>query len=455
MNFFEIAQQIDSTINDIVWGPFMLILLVGTGVFFTFRTNFFQVTKIKLWWAATVGQLISKEPKEKAEDGNITPFQAVTTALASTVGTGNIVGVATAIFSGGPGAVFWMWVSGFFGMMTKYAEIVLAVKYRETDEDGVHHGGPMYYIEKGLQMKWLAVIFAVFGTLATFGIGNMTQSNAIANALNQSFNIPLVASGIGVAALVAIVIIGGIRRIGAVTEKLVPFMAIFYFVGGVVILFLNANRLPAAFGTIMAGTFSMQSVGGGIMGYAIMRAIRFGIARGVFSNEAGLGSAPIAHAASRDKDPVRQGLWGIFEVFVDTMVICTITALVVVTSGLYTGGVSGVRLVMDSFTQSFGTLGGRFVSIAVLFFAGSTILGWSYYGQQCLRYLTGGNNKILFAYKAFFSFLTIIGAVGGLTFVWDIADTLNGLMAIPNLIALLLLSKVVLQLTKEYLAKVK
>ena len=453
MSFFEIVQKVNDLINGIVWGPYMLVFLVGTGIFFTICLKVFQVAKINIWWTSTFGKLFSRKPKEKVDDANISPFQAVSTALASTVGTGNIAGVATAIFAGGPGAVFWMWVSGFFGMMTKYSEVVLAVKYRETDEKGAHHGGPMYYIQNGLNMKWLAVIFAIFGTLATFGIGNMTQANAVANSLKTSFGIPLLASGIAIALIVALVIIGGIKRIASVAEKLVPFMAVFYFIGGIIILGLNVSKLPTAFGAIFNNAFSFQSVGGGIMGYAIMRAMRYGIARGVFSNEAGLGSAPIAHAASRTKDPVEQGLWGIFEVFVDTIIICSITALVILTSGLYQGEVSGAPLVMASFSQSFGSFGGIFVSIAVLCFAGSTILGWSYYGQQCLGYLTGKNKTWDLVYKIFFSLLTIVGALGGLKFVWDLADTLNGLMAIPNIIALLLLSKVVFSLTKEYLAR--
>jgi len=455
MSFFEIVQQANDVINGFVWGPYMLVLIVGTGVYLTFRSNVFQVTKIKTWWKETFGQLTAGKPKEKLKDGNISPFEAVSTALASTVGTGNIVGVATAIYLGGPGAVFWMWVSGFFGMMTKYAEIVLAVKYREVDANGTHHGGPMYYIEKGLKIKWLAVIFAVFGTLATFGIGNMTQANAVASSVNQSFGVPVYITGIVLAILLALVIIGGIKRIAAVAVKLVPFMAVFYFIGGIIILILNAGALPGAFGAIFANAFSMESLGGGIMGYAIMRAMRYGIARGVFSNEAGLGSAPIAHAASRETDPVKQGLWGVFEVFVDTGIICTITALVILSAGLYRGDVSGAPLVMASFVNSFGEIGGIFVTIAIICFAGSTILGWSYYGQQCLRYLTGGNKIVDISYKFIFSCLTIVGAMGGLTFVWDLADTLNGLMAIPNLIALLLLSKVVFELTKEYLSREK
>ena len=462
----DFLESINNQINSIVWGPYMLVLLVGTGIFFTILSKCLQVSKIKLWCSATFGKLFSKKGRDGDKDVNITPFQAVTTAMASTVGTGNIVGVATAIFSGGPGALFWMWVSGFFGMMTKYAEIVLAMKYRETDEKGMHHGGPMYYIEKGLKMKWLAIVFAAFGTLATFGIGNMTQANAIAGSLFDSFKIPYIVTGIVIAAICALVIIGGIKRIATVTEKLVPFMSIFYVLGGIIILCMNAGRLPGTFATIFSNAFSIQSVGGGILGFTIMKAMRYGVARGVFSNEAGLGSAPIAHAASSKKDPVEQGLWGIFEVFVDTIIICSITGLVIISSGLYSGEISGITLTLASFSQTFGTVGGYFVSIAILCFAGSTILGWSYYGQQCLRYLTKDNNNADMVYKIVFCCLTIVGATGGftsvwkaadtlrgLTFVWDLADTLNGLMAIPNLLALLLLYKTVMTLTKEYLAK--
>jgi AGCS family alanine or glycine:cation symporter len=449
-----LIQSVNSFINGLVWGPPMLILLVGTGIFLTVSLKFLQVSRIGLWWKHTFGGLFSR--KSRSSDGsNITPFQAVSTAMASTVGTGNIVGVATAVTLGGPGAVFWMWVSGFFGMVTKYSEVVLALKYREKDDNGQYHGGPMYYIQNGLGAKWLAVVFAAFGALATFGIGNMTQANAIAGSLNQTFGIPAIATGIALAAFCAIVIIGGIKRIASVTEKLVPFMAAFYLIGGIIILFMYADALPSAFVLILTEAFSFESLGGGIMGYAIMRGMRYGVARGVFSNEAGLGSAPIAHAASSAKEPVEQGLWGIFEVFVDTILICTLSGLVIITSGLYNGGLEGEALVLASFNLAFGSIGGIFVSIAIFCFAFSTILGWSYYGQQCLGYLTKNNKAVDLCYKALFSALCIVGAVGGLTLVWDIADTLNGLMAIPNLIALLLLHKVITTATKEYLKKKK
>ncbi|MCL2006496.1 MAG: sodium:alanine symporter family protein [Treponema sp.] len=453
MGFLDQIMEWNDALNSLVWGPPMLFLIVGSGIFLTLILKFIQVSRFKIWWKETFGQIIKKQ--DKVDDHNISPFQALTTAMASTVGTGNIAGVATAIFLGGPGAIFWMWVSGFFGMATKYAEIVLALKFRIQDEKGAYHGGPMYYIEKGLKMKWLAVIFAFFGAIAAFGIGNLVQANAVAGALNRSFGIPNIATGIVLAALVGIVIIGGIKRIANVTEKLVPFMAVFYIIGGLIILIMNITRIPAVFGLIFSNAFSFQSVGGGIMGYAIMRAMRFGIARGVFSNEAGLGSAPIAHAASRNQSPVTQGFYGIFEVFVDTLIICNITALVILVSGLYTGNVSGIILVQDSFSNSFGAFGGVFVAIAILSFAGSTILGWSYYGMQCLGYLTKKNPGVELGYKILFSLLVIVGAIGGLTWVWDVADTLNGLMAIPNLIALVLLSKVVIEATKQYFADKK
>ena len=464
---YDTIVNLNDWLNSIVWGPPMLFLVVGTGIFLTIMVKFFQVSKIKLWWKATFGFVFSGKIREKSAGTNITPFQAVATALASTVGTGNIVGVATAIVRGGPGAVFWMWVSAFFGMVTKYAEVLLAVKYREVDAGGTHHGGPMYYIEKGLKMKWLAVIFAIFATFATFGIGNMTQANSIASSMASSFGIPVIATGIVIAILTGLVILGGIKRIAQVTEKMVPFMAVFYVIGSVIILIVNIGRLPAAFGMIFANAFNFNSLEGGIMGYIIMKAMRFGVARGVFSNEAGMGSAPIAHAASSESDPVKQGLWGIFEVFVDTIIICSLTGLVILTSGVssftasagatnFVGGLfSGADLTMTAFSATFGQAGGIFVTLGILLFALSTILGWSYYGQQSLGYLTNNNKVWDWIYKFIFTVLTIVGAVGGLTLIWDIADTLNGLMAIPNLIAVLLLCKVVFDLTKEYIAKNK
>ena len=452
----EFITSVNSFLNDIVWGPYMLVLLVGTGIFVSIRLKLFQVTRIGVWCKGTFGSL-NKRYKSGA---NITPFQAVTTALASTVGTGNIVGVATAIVAGGPGAVFWMWVSAFFGMMTKFAEIVLAVKFREVDKDGVHYGGPMYYIEKGLKCKWLAVVFAVLGALACFGIGNMTQVNSIATTVQETFGVAPIIVGIVVAAIVFLVVIGGIKRIAKVTEKLVPFMAVFYFIGGIVVIIMNAGKLGAAFNEIFAGAFSLQSVGGGLMGYVIAQAMRYGFARGVFSNEAGLGSAPIAHAASSTNEPVKQGLWGIFEVFVDTIIICTITALTILVSGAYTGaeGLNGAALTLAAFEQALpgvAQISGYFVTIAMICFALSTILGWAYYGERCIGYIFKGNKIADLAYKILFVGLVVVGAVGGLTLIWDIADTLNGMMAIPNLIAVIALNGVVVAATKDYLDRRK
>ncbi len=453
----EFITSVNDFLNGIVWGPYMLVLLVGTGVFVSIRLKLFQVTRIGTWWKGTFGSL-NKRYKSGA---NITPFQAVTTALASTVGTGNIVGVATAIVAGGPGAVFWMWVSAFFGMMTKFAEIVLAVKFREVDKDGVHYGGPMYYIEKGLKCKWLAVVFAVLGALACFGIGNMTQVNSIATTIQETFGVAPLIVGIVVAAIVFLVVIGGIKRIAKVTEKLVPFMAVFYFIGGIVVIIMNAGKLGGAFGQIFDGAFSLQSVGGGMMGYVIAQAMRFGFARGVFSNEAGLGSAPIAHAASSTKEPVKQGLWGIFEVFVDTIVICTITALTILVSGAYTGsgGLDGAALTLAAFEGALGpvvgTFSGYFVTVAMICFALSTILGWAYYGERCIGYIFKGNKIADIAYKILFVGLVVVGSIGGLQLVWSIADTLNGMMAIPNLIAVIALNGVVVAATKDYLTRRK
>lgn len=459
--FMEWVTKINGAINAFAWGPVMLLLLVGTGVYLSIRTGFVQVGKFGFMMKNTVGSLFKKG--EKKEHGkNLSPFQAVTTALAGTVGTGNIAGVTGAIFAGGPGAVFWMWVSAFFGMCTKYAEITLAVKYRRVDAEGVNYGGAMYYIENGLgkHFKFLAVIFALFGGLASFGIGNIAQSSEIAGAMEGLFGIKPLTTGIILAALVAIVIIGGVKRIGQVTSYLVPFMAIFYVIAGIAVIAIKITELPSVLYSIFAGAFSLRSVGSGIFGYVIAQAIRQGFARGVFSNEAGLGSAPIAHAASSATEPVEQALWGIFEVFADTIVICTFTALTVLLSGITAveGGLSAFSSKGAAAAEAFnvilpGTIGGTVIQISIFFFALSTILGWSYYGQACWEYLSGGNKKVTFAYKLIFILFCIVGATGSGTLMWDISDTLNGLMAIPNLIALLLLSGVVSAETKKYFKK--
>lgn len=445
----ETIMNINDFVNGIVWGPPILILIVGAGLYLSFRTGFFSITKLGYILKNTLLKMFSKEQKG---EGEVTAFQAVATALAATVGTGNIAGVATAIAAGGPGAVFWMWVAAVLGMTTKFAEVVLAVNYREKTEDGRFVGGPMYYIKKGLGWNWLAVLFALFGALAAFGIGNMVQSNSVAAALQSSFNLNPWITGVVLAVITAMVIIGGIKRIGAFTEKLVPFMAAIYIVGGLVIIIVNITKVPAAIALIFSSAFTGKAAVGGFAGATIAQAIRFGVARGVFTNEAGLGSAPIAHAAATTDHPVRQGLWGVFEVFADTLVICSITALAIITSGVWESGLTGAALTTAAFNASIPG-GGYIVSIGIVLFAFSTIVGWEYYGERCLEYLAGP--KSIMFYRIIWIPFVLVGAIGGLEFVWSLADTLNGLMAIPNLIAVLVLSGTVFKLTKEFFAKEK
>lgn len=445
----ETIMNINNTINGIVWGPPILVLIVGSGLFLSAKTGFFSIFKIGYILKNTLLKMFSKDNKG---EGEVTAFQAVATALAATVGTGNIAGVATAIAAGGPGAVFWMWLAAILGMTTKFAEVVLAVNFREKTEDGRFVGGPMYYITNGLGWKWLAVLFALFGAFAAFGIGNMVQSNSVAAALQSSFNLNPWVTGIVLAVVTALVIIGGIKRIGAFTEKLVPFMAAIYILGGLVIIFINAAKIPAAFALIFSSAFTGKAAVGGFAGATIAQAIRFGIARGVFTNEAGLGSAPIAHAAATTDHPVRQGLWGVFEVFADTIVICSITALAIVTSGAWESGATGAALTTAAFEQAIPG-GGYIVSIGIVLFAFSTIVGWEYYGERCAEYLFGPKANMI--YRIIWIPFVLVGAIGGLEFVWSLADTLNGLMAIPNLIGVLALSGTVFKLTKEFFAKEK
>ena len=454
----ELILNINNFINGIVWGPVMLFLLVGTGIYLTIRCGCLQARRFGFIMRSTLGSLFRKTEKKAGGEPNLTPFQAVSTALAGTVGTGNIAGVTGAIFAGGPGAVFWMWVSAFFGMMTKYAEIVLAVKYRQVGPDGTHYGGPMYYIEKGTGHKWLAVLFALLGGIACFGIGNIAQSTEIAGAMESLVGLPPLWTGIILAILTAIVVIGGVQRIGQVASYLVPFMAIFYIVAGVAVIALRITEVPAALAAIFQGAFSFEAVGGGVFGYAIMQAMRQGFARGVFSNEAGLGSAPMAHAASNTKEPVEQGMWGVFEVFVDTIIICTLTSMAVLLSGVLEYDLNSFASNGAAAAAAFnailpGSIGGTVLQISLLFFALSTILGWSYYGERCWGYLTNNNKAANLIFKVAFVLVCIVGAVGSGSLMWDISDTLNGMMAIPNLIGLLLLSGTVIQATKTYFSK--
>ena len=461
--------QINSAINGFVWGPVMLVLLVGTGLYLSISTGFVQFRKFGYAMKNTIGKVFHKA---EAGHGEITPFQAVTTALAATVGTGNIAGVTGAIVLGGPGAVFWMWISALVGMCTKYAEVLLAVKYRERNENGEWVGGPMYYIKNGLgkRFKWLGTIFAVLGAIAAFGIGNISQINSIADSVNQvaqAFNpasadakntIALV-TGIVIAIFVALVVIGGVKRIGQVTEKLVPFMAAIYIICAVIVVIAHASAIPAVFGMIFTGAFNPSAVVGGAVGITIRLAMTKGVGRGVFSNEAGLGSAPIAHASSSERDPVKQGLYGIFEVFMDTIVICTLTSLVVLCSGVAEGhwgegDLAGAKTTIAGFSTVFGPkFGASLLALGLLLFATSTILGWSLYGTRCIEYLFG--HKAVKPYQVLFVIVIVLGAVADLTLVWDISDTLNGLMAIPNLIGLLLLSPVVIKVTKDYFKAIK
>lgn len=443
----ERLLEINKVINEFVWGPPMLLLLVGTGIYFTIRTRFFSITRLGFVLKQTLLKIFKKD---QSGEGDISAFQAVSTALAATVGTGNIAGVATAISIGGPGAVFWMWVSAIFGMTTKFAEVVLSIEFREKNKHGDFVGGPMYYIEKGLGKKWLAYLFAGFGALAAFGIGNMVQSNSVAESLNYSFAIPKIATGIILALLTAVVILGGIKRIGVVTERLVPVMAAFYILGALFIVLSNISHIGEALGLIFSSAFTGTAAVGGFAGSTVAMAMRRGVSRGVFSNEAGLGSAPIAHAAATTDHPVRQGLWGIFEVFMDTIIICTLTALSIMMSGVWSSGATGSALTTAAF-ESVIPFGGYIVSIGILLFAFSTILGWAYYGEKCIEFIAGTGSVMI--YRLIYIPLIAVGSIGGLHQLWDLSDTLNGLMAIPNLIGLLLLSPIVIRRTREFFNK--
>lgn len=452
--FFEkltdAIAEINSKVYNIVGGVPLIVLLFLVGIFMTVGTKFFQVTKFGYTMKKTLLAVFSDKKVTKTDDKRaISQFQALSTALAATVGSGNIVGVATAIAAGGAGAVFWMWLSAFFGMMTNFSENVLGIYYRDKNERGEWVGGPMYYLEKGLHAKWLSVIFSIFCLIASFGIGNLVQVNNISSNVQGSFHVPLWITGVICALFVGFVIIGGLKRIASVTEKLVPFMAILYIAGALVVVFVNIKGVPTAFQEIFTEAFSLRSAGGGILGYTIARAIRFGVARGVFSNEAGLGSSVMVHSSSDVKEPVMQGIWGIFEVFFDTIVICTLTALAILTTGVHhTEGLEANNFTSAAFGTVFGAAGGYIVTICLILFALSTILGWSIYGSRAVEYLFG--NKGVIVYKVIFVLLLVVGAVQPMSLVWDLADTFNSLMAIPNLIGVLLLSGTVFKITRNY-----
>jgi AGCS family alanine or glycine:cation symporter len=441
----ETLKSVNAAINGYVWGWPMIALLMGTGLLLLIVTHGVQFRRLPFALREVLGKITQRD----AVAGEVTPFQAVSTALASTVGVGNIAGVATAIFLGGPGAVFWLWVSGLLGMGTKYAEIVVAMHYREPDASGAMRGGAMYVLSKGLGWPWLGSVFALLTAVAAFGIGNMVQANSVADALRATFSVPTWISGWVMVALTALVILGGIKSIAKVTEWMVPFMALLYLGGAGVLLVMHAEKLPEAFRLIFEGAFSGTAAAGGFAGSTIMLAMRYGIARGLFSNEAGLGSAPMVHCTAKSNHPVRQGMYGIFEVFVDTLLICTASGLVILGTGTWTSGLTGAALSAKAFETGLpGTFGSIIVTSGLVLFAYSTLLGWSYYGETGIVYLFG--TKAAMPYRLAWLVFVYLGAIGSLHLVWDIADTLNGLMAIPNLVALLFSIPLLIRLQRSF-----
>lgn len=465
-NVMNTIANVNSAINGVVWGVPMLILIIGTGIYMTVGMKFFQITRIKHWMNETFLAIFKKKhvtAHTGKEEQSISQFQALSTALAATIGVGNIAGVAGAIITGGAGAVFWMWLSALFGMMTNYSENVLGIYYRRKNSRNEWSGGAMYYIQDGLKgkkiigvlAKPLAVLFSLFCVFASFGIGNMTQVHEIASSLQDTFRIPPLATGIIIAVIAALVILGGIKTIGNVAEKIVPFMACAYILGTVVVLVLNITSIPAVFGAIFSNAFGLRPIAGATVGVMIKQAMTMGFKRGVFSNEAGLGSSVMVHSASNVKEPIIQGMWGIFEVFFDTIVVCTLTAFTVLSSGLIdlnTGEIltasTGASLVSEALSQGLGSLAGGFVAIAVCLFAFTTVLGWSFYGTKSCEYLFG--TKATIVYKVIFIVCIVLGATMSFDLAWAIADTLNALMAIPNLIGMLCLSGTVFAITRNY-----
>ena len=456
-----IIESINSVVNNFIWGVPAMICIIGVGLLLSVRTGFLQIRKFPYAMKVTIGRMLRKKD---ASDGALTPFQAVCTALAATVGTGNIAGVAGAIAIGGPGAVFWMWVSAILGMCTKFSEVTLAVHFREKNADGELVGGPMYYIKNGLKehWRWLAYLFAAFGVLTVFGTGNATQVNTITTAIDSAlYNYGIISEksagilnlviGIVLAILIGMILLGGIKRIGQVTEKLVPFMAVIYIILALGVVVLNYKNIPVVFASIFKGAFSPASVTGGAVGSFFM-SMKKGVSRGIFSNEAGLGTGSIAHACADTRKPVKQGFFGIFEVFVDTIVICTLTALVILCSGVSIGygDVAGAELTIQGFTSTYGNWVSIFTAVAMCCFAFSTIIGWGLYGTRCIEFLFGSRaNK---PFMVLYALVAIVGATMELGLMWNIAETFNGLMVIPNLIAVFLLSGVVVKLVKEYFA---
>lgn len=453
----EKIASINQVVNGFIWGAPAMICIIGVGLLLSVRTRFIQIRKFGIAMKNTVGKIFDKT---QAKDGSMSPFQAVCTALAGTVGTGNIAGVAGAIALGGPGAIFWMWCSAFLGMCTKFSEVTLAIHFREKNSNGEYVGGPMYYIKNGLSKKWyfLAVLYAVFGVLTVFGTGNATQVNTIVASINSalmSFHIidgtndkANLIFGIFIAALVAMVLLGGIKRIGQVTEKLVPFMAVLYVILALGVIIMNIEHVPAVFGEIFSGAFSPRAATGGVIG-SMFLSMKKGVSRGIFSNEAGLGTGSIAHACADTDNAVHQGMFGIFEVFMDTIIICTLTGLVILLAapGITYGQAAGAELTISGFTSTYGSWVSIFTAVAMCCFAFSTIIGWGLYGSRCIEFL--GGEKLVRPFLVIYSFVSIVGATINLGLLWDIADTFNGLMAVPNLISLLMLSGQVKKLAIE------
>lgn len=459
----SVIESVNNVVNNFIWGVPAMICIIGVGLLLSIRTGFLQIRKFPYAMKVTLGRMLKKR---EASDGALTPFQAVCTALAATVGTGNVAGVAGAIAIGGPGAVFWMWISAILGMCTKFSEVTLAVHFRETNEKGELVGGPMYYIKNGLKKHWhwLAYLFSVFGVLTVFGTGNATQVNTITTAIDSAlYNYNIISEdaapmlnliiGIVLAGLIALILLGGIKRIGQVTEKLVPFMAVMYIVLALGVVLLNIKNVPHVFGAILAGAFRPASVTGGAVGSFFM-SMKKGVSRGIFSNEAGLGTGSIAHACADTRKPVKQGFFGIFEVFVDTIVICTLTALVILCSGVPIGygEAAGAELTINGFTSVYGGWVSIFTAVAMCCFAFSTIIGWGLYGTRCIEFLFGfrANKPFMLLY----ALVAIVGATMNLGLMWSIAETFNGLMVIPNLIAVFLLSGVVVKLVREYFSDI-
>lgn len=446
-------QSILSAVDSIIWGPPLLILLVGTGIYLTFRLKLLQVFRLPLAFK----YIFSKEDNnDENVKGDVSSYGALCTALSATIGTGNIVGVATAITAGGPGALFWMWVAAFFGMATKYAEGLLAIKYREVDENGEMAGGPMYYIKNGLGLNWLAKLFAIFGVgVALLGIGTFGQVKSIADAAQIGFNIPIIATTIVITIVVALITLGGIKRISSVSEKVVPFMAILYIIGSLLVLFFNYDKIPSALSLIIESAFNPKAALGGATGITVSIAMQRGIGRGVFSNESGLGSAPIAAAAAKTNSPVKQGLISMTGTFLDTIIVCTMTGIVIVLTGSYNVGLEGAALTTAAFESGLpiAVVGKYIVNVGLMFFAFTTIIGWNYYGERCIQYLFG--IKGIKPYKILFIVLVGVGPFLPLEMIFIIADIVNGLMAFPNLVGLIGLRKVVIEETEQYFEDLK